>query len=103
MNQMDKAKIMGLHQNRYYVYAFIRDGIVYHIGKGSGNRAYSNRTCETIRPPIDKHKNVIFIRAHMLEHDAYELEKKIVSQFGRICNGTGCLENRLTGGEIGYK
>jgi hypothetical protein len=66
----------------YYVYAYIResDGTPYYIGKGKGNRAFSSYGRSF---PIPNKDNIIFLHKNLAEKEAYYLEKKEISKFGR--------------------
>ena len=83
---------------KYYVYAYLRDdNSPYYVGKGQGKRAW-NKCKGEIFPP--KNKSLVKIMAHRLtEHEAFLLETKLISQYGRIDLGTGILRNKSDGGE----
>jgi hypothetical protein len=84
-------------QEKFYTYMYLRqkDGTPYYIGKGCGDRAYSNnRTIH--RPDADAR---IFIQCWESESEAFEMEKWYIRLFGRKDNGTGILRNRTDGGE----
>ena len=96
---------------KYYTYAFLREkdsetakaGTPYYIGKGSGNRAYSNNGRSI---PCPTNKSLILILKHFeKEADAFKHEIYMIAVFGRIDLGTGILRNYTDGGEgsSGYK
>ena len=81
----------------FYTYLWLReDGTPYYVGKGTGNRAFSNRG-HTVRCPS---KNRIIIQEFVSEDDAYLAEKFLIELFGKQCDG-GILRNVLDGGEGG--
>lgn len=83
--------------NIYYVYEYLRKDLTpYYIGKGKGKRAWSN--IRTIPKPTDS--NLIQIIAHNLsENEAFLLESKLISFYGRKDINTGILRNKTNGGE----
>lgn len=81
----------------YYVYQYVReDGSPYYIGKGKGRRAYA--THPHIAVPKDRSR-IQFIREHMTEPDALELEIQLIALYGRKSVGDGILRNLTAGGE----
>jgi len=83
-------------QNEYYVYLYLReDGTPYYVGKGQGNRAFSLK--RRISPPPKE--RIIIHTKNLSENDAFELEKKLITQYGRKDNDTGILRNLTDGGE----
>ncbi len=109
--------------DKFYVYQLrIEDFTTpFYIGKGCGKRAFfhlhecslstdSNKLkVNTIRKAYKNNKKVLveFVKTFMNENDAYELEKQIIAQYGRIVLNTGCLTNLTEGGLLdklaGYK
>jgi hypothetical protein len=85
--------------NSFYVYSFLReDNTPYYIGKGSGRRAFSNQRIV----PKPKNKNLIkILSCNLNEEDAFILESKLISEYGRKNNGTGILRNLTDGGKGG--
>lgn len=70
-------------------------GTPYYIGKGCGDRLYSKHSF-----PIPKDKSRIQILFENLSEDeAFILEMKMISQYGRKDLNTGILINRTNGGE----
>ncbi len=80
----------------FYVYLFLRkDGTPYYVGKGHGKRAFDeSRT----RHPKDLSR-VQVVEADLSEVAAFELEKRLIAQYGRKDAGTGILRNRTNGGD----
>jgi len=89
--------------NKYYTYAYLReDGTPYYIGKGEGNRAYSNQhNC-----PVPKDRNrIIFLKKDITEEEALRHETYLIAVLGRKDLGTGILRNLTDGGDgvSGYR
>jgi hypothetical protein len=92
--------------DNFYVYIYLRSknskhgviGMPYYVGKGRGNRAYSKQ--HSIPIPADR-ANIVIVFSGFSESAAFEEEKRLIAQYGRIDNGTGCLQNRTEGGEGG--
>ncbi len=86
--------------NRFYVYAYLReDDTPYYIGKGSfyrSNSKHYNNYGSSV--PRDKQR-IQIIQENMLEHEAFELERSLIAQYGRKDIGTGILRNLTDGGE----
>ena len=82
-------------QNKYYVYLYLReDGTPYYVGKGQGRRAYSSE--HTVSRPSKE--RIIFHTKNLTEDEAFELEKKLILEYGRKNNNTGILRNLTEGG-----
>lgn len=87
--------IYSKSQPVFYVYAFLRtDGSPYYIGKGHGRRAFKKRKFK----PNDPSK-ISILAQHLTEGEAFNLERKLIAEFGRIDIGTGILRNLTDGGE----
>lgn len=84
--------------NDYYVYLYLReDNTPYYVGKGRGDRAFK-KYGRRMKPPSDKSK-IVFHTKNLTEEKAFELEKKLIAEYGRKDNGTGILRNLTDGGE----
>lgn len=91
--------------NIYYVYQYLRSkdsevapaGTPYYIGKGKKRRAWQKGPSE-IQPPNDP-ANIVIIADQLTESQAFDLEKQLITEFGRIDLNTGILRNRSDGGE----
>jgi hypothetical protein len=71
-------------------------GTPYYVGKGKGIRAFTKHSGH-IQPPIDKSRIIVMFRDS--EQEAYDTEKELINNWGRIDIGTGCLRNLTDGGE----
>ena len=81
---------------QYYTYIYLReDGTPRYVGKGSDGRVYANHKGH--RPP--KNLELIITQDFESEEDAFFAEKFLISYYGRIDLGTGCLRNLTDGGE----
>lgn len=99
-----------MNENRFYVYVYFdpsRDMEPFYVGKGCGTRAQSHfkRKDSTpmpnrlrsmkrngITPIIEKHDG-------LTENEAFDIEKGLIKQLGRMDLGTGPLLNLSDGGE----
>jgi len=90
--------------NTYYVYQYLRSkdsdqgksGTPYYVGKGKSKRAWVKK--RTVPMPTDE-SMIVLVAENLTESEAFELEKSLISQWGRLDNGTGCLRNLTDGGE----
>jgi hypothetical protein len=81
----------------FYTYLWLReDGTPYYVGKGSGNRAFTSWS-HGVHKPVTKER--IIVQEFDSEEDAFEAEKFLISYYGRLDLGTGCLRNLTDGGE----
>jgi hypothetical protein len=103
----------------YYVYELIdpNNNQPFYVGKGVGNRATSHITyhknkkqaasnvnkTNKIVDIIRGNKQIVIkiVASFEAEDSAFNLERDLIQQYGRICNGSGILTNILNGGE-GY-
>jgi hypothetical protein len=82
----------------FYVYTYLReDGTPYYVGKGSGERAYK-KWGKGIKPPKDKSR-IVIVEDNLDETTAFNLECKLIAEYGRKDLGTGILYNMTDGGE----
>lgn len=91
---------MSIYQTReHYVYLYLResDGSPYYVGKGKGNR-YKERHRVNIPP---KEENIVFVEKDLTNEEACDLEKELISQYGRKDLGEGILHNQTYGGDGG--
>ena len=84
-----------------YVYAYLRpedddhgeSGTPYYIGEGVGdriNQRHNNRAIEVLLPP--PHCRVKFAEG-LTKEEALDLEEHFIAKYGRLCDGSGILEN----------
>jgi hypothetical protein len=94
---------------KYVVYAYAREqddeygkaGTYYYIGKGTPTRPYKCHG-RNVKCPSNKQKNIHILCKNLQEKTAYDLEKFLISHYGRVnCKngGGGILLNRTNGGE----
>ncbi|HBY69093.1 MAG TPA: hypothetical protein DEG69_15910 [Flavobacteriaceae bacterium] len=84
--------------NRFYVYAFLReDGSPYYIGKGSGGRINQSKGRGCGIPPENRR---VKIKENLEEKEAFDLERELISEYGRKgLDKGGVLRNKSRGGD----
>jgi len=86
--------------NIYYVYQYIReDSTPYYIGKGKLDRAWVSHKRSNgadIKPKDDSKIQILY--EHLSEKEAFDLEKKLIQQYGLKQDG-GSLVNLTYGGD----
>ena len=82
----------------FYVYTYLReDRTPYYVGKGSGERAFK-KWGKGIKPPKDPSR-IVIVEDNLDEQTAFDLERKLIAEYGRKDSGTGILYNMTDGGE----
>ena len=82
----------------FYVYTYLReDRTPYYVGKGSGERAFK-KWGKGIKPPKDLSR-IVIVEDNLDEQTAFDLERKLIAEYGRKDLGTGILYNMTDGGE----
>ena len=75
----------------FYVYQYVdKNRIPFYIGKGSKDRINESHLPWVKIPPKEQRQ---FIQTGMSEKDAFDLELKLIKQYGRKIDG-GILENK---------
>lgn len=106
-------KIIYRDRRKYYTYGLCRqDGSIYYVGVGIRNRVFqhlmdyeleksANRLKVNITNKAIENGGVYFVifMVHRDREVCLGYEKRLVSYFGRIDKGTGCLANMTDGGE----
>jgi len=97
--------------NNFYVYEIqYPDGTPFYVGKGKGKRMYihlkknddKNKLKQNIINKIRRNGNepiTITVVNDLTEDKAYEIEKSLITHYGRRNIGTGILSNLTDGGE----
>ena len=97
----------------YYVYFLIdpENEQVFYVGKGKGDRAYTHSRPSSLLRNTRKNNKiksilskgltpvVSLIHQNLTEANAFKLEQKYISDYGRLDVGSGTLCNHSNGGE----
>ena len=86
--------------NIYYVYEWynVDTGIIFYVGKGKNNRAYSDRNRNKFFLDYKKFNNVDvrFVKINLSEDDAWKLEEELIAYYWSI---NQCFTNFHPGGK----
>lgn len=100
--------------DKYYVYDICDpNDVVFYVGKGKKRRIFSHefgafKKLEVNSPLYNKIRKIIrgnqklkysLIRFYEKESDALDLEKRLITFYGKKCDGTGSLLNLTDGGD----
>jgi len=92
--------------NSYYVYAYYNsNNDIIYVGKGKSTRCYDHfrgrSSNKILKGKIAKGEQfkVEILYKNLTEKNAFDIEKNIIKQYGRVVDKTGCLYNLTTGGE----
>ncbi len=92
-----------IFNNMYYVYIHRKatTGEVFYVGKGHGNRAYSHRNRNRMWQRVVKRHGITveIVIEGIQEWYAFELEKDLITSYGRRSDNSGVLVNMTEGGE----
>ena len=99
---------MAPDATKFYAYLYIREkdsdgysaGTPYYVGQGKKYRAWAK---EPRRIPRPKDYSNILILYRDSQSKACATERELIANWGRLCNRTGCLHNRMTGGQRGFQ
>ena len=81
----------------FYTYLWLReDGTPYYVGKGKDYRGFKSNG-HAVPRPVDTRR--ILIQEFPTEADSLVAEIFLISYYGRLDVGTGCLRNRTGGGD----
>jgi len=98
-------RLENKNMNKYYTYKHLKKGtdIVFYIGKGSGNRAFSKKKrSKWWNNTVDKYDyDIIIIEENISNDAANKLEIELIKQYGRRDKGLGELVNMTDGGDGG--
>ena len=88
----------------FYVYAHYKadspDNDPFYIGKGKSLRDLSHKRNPHWKNIVAKHGFVSKrLAENLTEEQAWDLEKTLIKQYGKLSEGTGCLCNMANGGE----
>lgn len=93
---------MSLNKNTHYIYLHLKPcGEVFYVGIGKNRRAYNKKSRNSWwKKVVNKHGYEIqIIKNRITKEEACELEKILISWYGRRDLGKGTLVNLTDGGE----
>ena len=112
MNKEQIIKIIKKSKREYYVYALLRNGVPFYVGKGKAFRIFEHKTEATktnanshklniIRKLLKGGKEIEYKIYKFFEDDinAWKLEIKLIHEYGRLIDKSGILTNVTKGGD----
>ncbi len=89
-------------KNKYVVYIHrkLSDGTPFYVGAGSKKRPFivTQRPKEWLEIVESVGHSIEIYKDGLSQKECFELEVELISMFGRIDLGTGCLINKTNGG-----
>ena len=89
--------------DKFYIYFHLKQNTdeIFYVGKGFGNRAYSNQRSIFWKRTVSKYGGftVKIVEENLTEFLANEREKYYIAKYGRRDNNTGILVNHTDGGD----
>jgi hypothetical protein len=89
---MNKDFVVYLHRKK-------SDNSIFYVGAGSSQRPFKKSRPLNWKRIVEEHGVIVeIVKDNLTKEESFELEKKLISEYGRIDLGTGCLINCSEGG-----